>query len=301
MRLRRLLTGVFVFIQLVFLYSQERIKDVKVYGFFQEDSTMVGKPVHFVLTASYPEDKVVIFPDSMYDFSPFEFQKQIWFSTQKRGENLTDSAIYQLTTFELDSVQYLKLPVFDVSNGDSILHFSARAGLPLAYELKQMPQELKLLDEAGYIDPAYPVDFPFIMTILGGISGLALLLIGIFWKKIRSWWAQYSIKRKHRRFLLSFSEKMNQTTSIQSAVLIEELAGEWKKHAAYLTGKPIASYTSRDMIKALGLVELKDDFNRIDRVIYAGINDEPLFSSFEKLKERTDIYYHDRLKEVRNA
>jgi hypothetical protein len=41
-------------------------------GKFLEDSIRIGEPVRFILSFKYPMDFEVIFPDFLYDFSPFE-------------------------------------------------------------------------------------------------------------------------------------------------------------------------------------------------------------------------------------
>ena len=50
---------------------QVSAQEVKVEGYFLQDSAKLGERIGYVLKASYPKEKQLIFPDSVYDFSPF--------------------------------------------------------------------------------------------------------------------------------------------------------------------------------------------------------------------------------------
>jgi hypothetical protein len=80
-------------------------------GTFLKDSVKVGEYIPYSLSITYPAQWQVVFPDSLYDYSPFEFEDKIYFPTQTTDSLSTDSAVYYLSTFELDEIQQLKLGV----------------------------------------------------------------------------------------------------------------------------------------------------------------------------------------------
>ena len=89
-------------------------------GLFLSDSIKIGEEVIYSLSIEYPRGSNLIFPDSLYDFSPFEYIKKTEFFTKSDSVKSFDSVIYYLSTFEIDPVQKLTLPVFLISAGDSI-------------------------------------------------------------------------------------------------------------------------------------------------------------------------------------
>ena len=87
-------------------------QDVKVSGGFLSDSLKIGERTAFYLSARYKSDLTVLFPDSTFQFTPFEFQNKVYFPTRTEQGISHDSAVYYLTTFEVDRVQYLDLPLY---------------------------------------------------------------------------------------------------------------------------------------------------------------------------------------------
>src|SRR5690242_16983348 len=82
-------------------------QDVKVMGGFIADSLKVGEETAFYLSARYRSNLNALFPDSTFGFIPFEYQRKEYFPTQTENGISFDSAVYYLTTFEVDRVQYL--------------------------------------------------------------------------------------------------------------------------------------------------------------------------------------------------
>src|SRR6187399_1721849 len=79
---------------------------------------MIGKPVAFSLTASYPRDLQILFPDSAYNFAPYELESKEYFPTHTPDSLSYDSVVYYLTSYEVDSMQFMRLPVFVTHPGD---------------------------------------------------------------------------------------------------------------------------------------------------------------------------------------
>ena len=84
-------------------------QEVKVDGGFVEDSLLIGQDVNFWITATYPVDLEMVFPDSIYNFSPFEFSSKTYFPTRTVDGAAFDSTVYTIQSFEIDLVQYLAL------------------------------------------------------------------------------------------------------------------------------------------------------------------------------------------------
>ena len=88
-------------------------QEVEVSGYFLQDSAKLGERVGYVLKARYPEQKQLIFPDSLYDYSPLVLlEKKTFISNTLAGITL-DSAVYYVSNFSLEPSIYLTLPVYE--------------------------------------------------------------------------------------------------------------------------------------------------------------------------------------------
>ena len=81
---------------------------------FNKDSVKIGEEVVYSRSIRYLSTKDVVFPDSLFNFAPFELYKKVSFPTRSDSIFSLDSAVYHLSTFELDTVQLLNLPIFMV-------------------------------------------------------------------------------------------------------------------------------------------------------------------------------------------
>ncbi|HNR75222.1 MAG TPA: hypothetical protein PKM03_13400, partial [Cyclobacteriaceae bacterium] len=97
-------------------------QEVKVHARFNADSVRIGVPLQFTLVAEYPSHYQVLFPDSTFNFEPFEFQSKRFVPTKTTNNKSYDSVIYTLVSFEIDPVQIIRLPVFQVQKSDSLVY-----------------------------------------------------------------------------------------------------------------------------------------------------------------------------------
>src|SRR5688572_16471138 len=111
-------------------------QEISVTSGFVKDSVALGEPITYYLTARYPESVMALFPDSTFKFSPFEFGDKQFFPTKTTGGISYDSAVYQLSTFEIDKTQYLSLPVYVTSARDCTAFKSVRDSVFLIEQIK---------------------------------------------------------------------------------------------------------------------------------------------------------------------
>src|SRR5437868_3547907 len=78
-------------------------------GTFQEDSVQIGAPFGFALSLSYDAQEQVLFPDSNYNFKPFELIEKNYFPTKTVNGISKDCVVYIFETFKTDSIQKLSL------------------------------------------------------------------------------------------------------------------------------------------------------------------------------------------------
>jgi len=115
------------------------------YGKFLSDSIKIGQPVKFSLCFKHPVDMEVFFPDSSYDYSPFEFIDKQYFPTRSDSFSSTDSVVFTLMSFEIYKVQVLTLPVFIFPGKEDELS----AGYPGYADLYALPAPIEVSGQEG--------------------------------------------------------------------------------------------------------------------------------------------------------
>ncbi len=122
-----------------FVSTNSISQDVKPKGAFLVDSAKIGEQIPYSLSIRYPKQMEFLFPDSNYNFFPFEFISKDFFITHTDSLGSVDSAIYYLATFEIEPVQKLFLPVFMISQGDSVVLSPPADSIYLKALINQIP------------------------------------------------------------------------------------------------------------------------------------------------------------------
>lgn len=176
-----------------------------------QDSAKLGERVGYVLKASYPQSKQLIFPDSTFDFSPMVLLEKKTFISSTQDSVTQDSTIYYLSNFSLEPSSYLTLPVYELARYDTVVHFPLEAELKLKLTLDSIPEELVFQQNNIY----QPLEKSWNWIIIGIILGGILLLLGVFYflfaDKIQEYWnerrekdAGLDLRRNGKLKLLSY-------------------------------------------------------------------------------------------------
>jgi len=139
-------------------------QEIKPKGYFLDDSIKIGEAVNYSLSVKYPREQDIVFPDSTYNFMPFEINYKDFFFTYSDSVYSYDSAVFNLSTFEIDTIQYLKLPIFVLSNGDSFTVFTEIDSIVLEHIVTQIPDSLALIDNTIYKDLNLAFNYPYLMV-----------------------------------------------------------------------------------------------------------------------------------------
>ncbi len=280
-----------VFCHLLFLaFGQE----VKPEGIFLEDSIKIGEAVNYSLSVKYPLDWDIVFPDSNYNFTPFEINYKDYFFTYSDSLYSYDSAVFNLSTFEIDTIQYLKLPIFVLSHGDSITVFTDVDSIILEHVVTQIPDSLALIDNTIYKNLSLAFNYPYlivgIVTFLF-ISGLILIFFG---KDIKRKYLLYKLKKRHEKFIGIFKGII-----IQNDLDFEYTLFTWKKYMEKLDKSPYTKFTTKEIIKTYKDKSLVVALRTIDRAIYGGKDENEIKKRFEDLLSFSDQLYRKRLEKLK--
>lgn len=288
----------FTFIISLLFYCHSFAQEMDLKGGFLTDSIRVGEVAPYSLSLEYPSQWEVLFPDSTYNFYPFEFVRKQYFPTRSVDGVSYDSAVYYLTTFELDERLPLALPVFLVEANDSSVLFAERDTLLLRQMIAELPDSLALKDTAFYRKVDTAVNYPYIFIGVIIILVVGALVVVFFGKSIMKRIRLYRLKKAHKRFIVRYDRLLSQMNG--HARQAEQLVIEWKKYLEQLENKPFTKLTSREIIKNNPDGNLEKSLKGIDRSIYGGVEDEYLGRYLQHLADYSTHRYHRKVEEVKH-
>jgi hypothetical protein len=291
-------------ILLATLYSLGFSQQVEITGRFEGDTVKLGQPIQFYLTATYSQTDQVLFPDSTFSFAPFEFQKKKFFTTKTKNGISYDSVVYTLSTYEIDSLQLLALPVFKLEKKDCVLFYSEVDTVFFKKLVKVVPDsvainQLPLKTNTAYSPVSWLLNYPLAVIIGGGLLLIALLVWLVFGKRIKKYFTVKQLIRSHTTFINRFEESVEKLKSGFSPELAEATLSLWKKYMEELSSKPYTKYTSRE-IRETEHGELGQVLHSVDRMVYGRISPET-YDSFHLLKEFTQSRFNQKIEALKHG
>lgn len=283
-------------------FAQET--EVEVHGGFLSDSLKIGDETAYFLSARYSSKLTILFPDSSHAFVPFEYQRKTYFLTETTNGVSKDSAVYYLTTFEVDRVQRLSLPVYVVHDRDCTVMQPAADSVLITQFVAQVPdtvavQELPLKMNTAYQKVFYNFNFWLVMIIVTALLVVAILVWVIFGKKIRRYFLSRRLQKNHASFMETYNRFLAQLQSTFSGPATESAVAVWKTYMEQLEARPYTKLTTRETVTLLKEPSISEDLGRIDRAIYG--RDTTVIQPLENLKDFADQQFKRKLKEVQHG
>ncbi len=242
-------------------------------GKFQEDSAIIGQPIHYSLYVKHPKDQEVFFPKANQNFGSFETVKREFFATKTTASGSLDSAVYTLRLFNLAPVQKLQIPIYLQQEPDCTLIYPVVDSIYLK-RLLHHPEQIDLdsLYQSIPIQPVSPkTDLKNVVA--AGISLLILagLIYWIFGKAITKLFKRYLLWRRHREFRRTFQRFARQVAGTPVGLSnLEKAFSAWKKYLEALTQLPFTTFTSKEMLDNLADETMEKVLNEMDSAIYGG-------------------------------
>jgi hypothetical protein len=279
--------------------------NVNVKGRFNTDSVRLGEPIEYILSVKYPSELQVLLPDSTYNFAPFEYQKKILFATRTKNNISTDSIVYILNTFEIDSIQTLTLPVYVTHNKDCTQYFSNTDSVLFTSLVKQMPdsvsaEQLPLKINTAYNPVSWLFNYPLFSIIIGILIVLAVATWLIFGKRIKRYLKVKRLNKKHLAFLQDFDNTVEKLKAGFSPEHAEQTLVVWKRYMEELLNAPYTKATTRELKEIEKNENLNLSLSIIDRSIYGRIAPDSI-DSFQFLKEFSQLKYTNKLEEIKHG
>jgi hypothetical protein len=301
--MRRNVIGWVVFLSAVSL-TEVHAQTVHVKGYFDTDSAAVGQVIPYILTASYPRDKQVLFPDTTYSFAPFEPARKIFFPTRSTATTSYDSVVYFLSTFEIDSIQQLTLPVFVVQPKDCVAVYPASDSIRMRYRVT-MPldsisaDKLPLKANTAYQRVKWIFNYPILLIATAVLIVAALVAWLVFGERIRKYFALRRMNRNYALFIRQFTGALDKLSANGSPRNAEEALLLWKSYMEGLVEYPFTKSTSREILRQFAHGGLGTALRTIDRGIYGSYGATP--EPFQFLQLYSQEQFQKREAEVKNG
>jgi hypothetical protein len=298
----RALLFVLIFISSLIAHAQEK---VNVVGRFKTDSVKLGEPIEYYVTAKYPSHWQVLLPDSTYSFTPFDFQKKIYFPTRTVNNVSTDSVLYLISTYEIDSIQTLKIPAFVVlpndctayeSNIDTVFFKHLVSNVPDSLAAEQLP----LKTNTAYNSVSWLFNYPVFSIVAGVLIIISILVWLIFGKRIKRHFTLKRLTKKHHEFVNSYDSAVEKLKSGFTPESAEKSVLIWKKYMEDLVTKPYTKSTTRELKEIENNEKLVSALSAIDRSIYGYIPPDT-YDSFTNLKEFSQMQFNKKLEELKHG
>ncbi len=279
-------------------------QDVLVHSGFLRDSLSIGDETGYYLTATYPSDLNILFPDSTYQFSPFEFYRKVYFTTETHSGKSYDSAIYYLSTFEVEKLQSLSLPVFQLNEMDTTIYNSPRDTIMLSEYVKNLPdtlsaQNLPLKVNTAYQNVSFLFNYPILFIIVGVLLVVAVAGWLIFGQRIRKHYRLKRMQKIHQKFLETYTGEVETIKKAFSTARTENALVEWKRYMEHLESRPYTKLTSRETTRLEKDETLGKYLSAVDGAIYG--HNKSVIESLEQLKAFAQQRFSKRLEEVRHG
>lgn len=266
---------------------------------FQEDSVLIGMPTPVSFRFKHFWKQEIVFPDSTYNFSPFEFHKKEIFPTSTIDSISTDSVVYWLTTFEIDQKQSLKLPIFVPTKKDSIALYSNEDTIALKEVIPVVTDDLKVIENTAQLPLENTFNTPLFIVITLLLMGIIITVLIVFKKNIKNAFISYRLKRNYTLFLSRFDEQYGRFNQESTDKNLEKLVLIWKKYLEKMMHIPITKWSTKEIDSHLQHEEIHVKLKAIDRQIFGGISLES--KDMEVLRLYGIEQYHSAITDLKNG
>jgi len=274
---------------------------IDVSGGFVEDSLKIGQDIHYWLKAKYPSNLELILPDTTFDFSPFEFSAKTYFPSSIQGDIIADSAVYTLQSYEIDPVQYLSLPAFVISNGDSTKLDAAPDSIYFFELAPVVTDTTKLKTNLAYQDVNTEFNYPVLWIVIAVLAVLALIVFLVFGKKIKKYFQLKRLKKEYIQFSedLTFSIRSLKKEPTQKQA--EHALSIWKNFLEKLESRPFSKLTTKEIMALDYTNELNGTLKNIDRCVFGGKVTDTLYKDFQAIEDFTQYRYSVIIDQIKNG
>ncbi|KEO74724.1 hypothetical protein [Anditalea andensis] len=273
-------------------------QELKVEGYFLQDSARLGERVSYVLKATYPPEKQVIFPDSTYNYGEMEYLGKKTYISYTQDSLTQDSVIYYLSNFSLDPIRNFALPAYEVLRYDSLVYFAEEDELFLKLTIDEIPDQPIFRDNDHYQNIRGEFNYIYFTIALVALLVILILTYIIFGKNIRQQYLIWIEKRRLGRFNKRWDKASRAFIQKPEPDRADELLGLWKHYLELVSDKPYREWTASEIALDLPREGILEDLRGIELIIYAGRQAEDLPQICQNLKADCLIMYNKKIARI---
>jgi hypothetical protein len=292
---RELLLGLLALFSVQEMVAQE----IKPRAYFSKDTVQIGEHVDFTMVLDYPRGMEVLFPDSTYNYQPFEFLEKSYLSTVSNQSVSNDSVVYTLTSFELDSILHLSLPIFLITDGDSTIVESNMDQLILKQVITESIDSLEIQETIDYQKVSKAFNYPYLLIALAVLVTLGILVALFFGKEIKRKYQLHRLRKAHHKFLENFRTMQEQ--GLESSTKAEHLLAFWKSYLERLEGMPYTKLTTKEIVILGQNQEFNETLRSLDSNIYGDFKKSDINDLVVRLKEFGIDRFAKKIEELKHA
>ncbi|MFK7953778.1 MAG: hypothetical protein AB8B73_13115 [Ekhidna sp.] len=284
-----------------FFTFQLQSQEIKVNGGFLEDSLLIGKDVNFWVTATYPQDLEMIFPDTLADFSPFEFSGKQYFPSKLKEGLAYDSTVYSIQSFEIDLIQYFKMSAVILNGNDSIILDTPLDSIYFSELAPFTTDTTKLIRNTKYQAVNRQFNFPLLYYILGGLILIVIIVLLVFGRKMIKYFKLRRLRKEHEHFSETLSSYIKELKEQPDFSTAEKALILWKGYQEKLEKWPFSSLTTKEILALAFTNEIETPLRSIDRLVYGKRPTESIHQDFQQMEDFTMHRYSKKVEEIKNG
>lgn len=276
--------------------SQILAQDITYEGYFRSDSVKAGLPLEYVLNIKYPKDYDVLLPDTTHNFGDFILTGRDFDPTWSDSLYSYDSVVYQLTSFSIENIQTLSVPIKYFTKSDSGIINTTRDTLFFVEYIPEVSDTLKVKENTAYQPLEKLVNYPIITLFLILAIVVIVTLIIILANPIRIAIKKWALKRKYNKLKKEFHKiDFNDKHEASRKLAV------WKSMLGVSTNLPVPAFTTDEIVKFSETSKVEKELRSIDRFIYSNKNqDSNLNNDFLTLAELSDQILEQKLQRLGN-
>lgn len=264
---------------------------------FNNDSVLIGEPTPVSFSYRHNKNLDVLFPDSTFNFTPFEYEYREIFNTETDSLS-TDSCVYYLSTFELDKVQTLKLPVFIFNKKDSIPVYSNEDNITLTEVITTISDTLKIKENANFVKVSTDFNSLLFSIILTSILVILLVLGILFKNKIILFFRIRKLKKANEKFEVTFNEAVNNYLKSATPNNLEKTVTIWKSYIEKTTAIPYTKLSTKEIQEIIEDQSIIELLKTVDGELFGGIKQKEY--DFNELNKFANSMFNQKMNELQN-
>lgn len=217
---------------------------------FLSDTIAVGYPTPLLMSISHPKNQIIAFPDSAKDFLPWELKSKEVFTTKTNDGISVDSVKYYVMTWEVDSIQYFRLPYYVISGKDTNRLMSNSDSVIFRPRIPNDPQKIKDLSVKN-VDYYAPISDKLNWLVISIVIVLFLTLMFLTLvymnKPMKKWWIKYNLKKEFGKVKKSL--ELLDKKQLSEVAYLNEINKIWKNYLSSVWNQNFRALTTAEMSK----------------------------------------------------